>query len=292
MAIFRRFLPLLLCVGVLINCETSGSGGIIGGGGGGAPTGNQRTELLLSVEDEVEAVASTLTLIGQGLPPGFTPPAGCPTATGGSANDTDGDGIPNDQTFTFANPPCTFAGVRGGTFDITGQLRIRDTTTDTTSYNLTLTDLAWTGTDPAATRTFTAIRNGTRRRTGSNSTVSLATDLTIARQRPGRATATIDLVTTATFTTDGGTVVIGQPLPAGGIVISGTFQWQRSSEDWSLSVATPAPLHFDPGCVTTPQQVDSGTVTLTGTVSGVAGVLAIKWSACGADPTTTWTRTP
>lgn len=291
MAFFRRFLPLLLCAGVLVNCETSG-GGIIGGGGGGAPSGSQRTELMLSMEDETEAITASLTLIGLGFPPGFTPPAGCPTATGGSATDTDGDGIPNDRTFTYTSPPCTFAGVRGGTYDITGQRQIRDTTTDTTSFNLTYTDLAWTGTDPAATRTFTATRNGTRTRTGTDSSVTLATSLTIARQRPGRATATIDLLTTATFTADSDTVKIGLPLPGGAIVISGSLQWQRSTENWSLAVGTPVPLHFDPACTTTPQQVDSGTVTLTGTVSGAAGVLAIKWDGCGADPTATWTGTP
>jgi hypothetical protein len=38
--------------------------------------------------------------------------------------------------------------------------------------------------------------------------------------------------------------------------------------------------------------VDSGTVTLTGTVNGVAGVLSVIWDGCGADPTTTWVRSP
>lgn len=287
----RRFLLFVVCVGFLVNCETSG--GLIGGGvgAGGAPTGNQRTELMLSMEDEAEALAAGFTLVGQGLPPGFTAPVGCPTTTGTTADD-DTDGILDADTLTFANPPCTFAPVRGGTFDVVGELAIRDTSTDTTTFNLGYTDLAWTGTDPAVTRTFTATRNGTRIRSGTDSTATLASDLTISRQRPGRATATIDLVTTATFTADSDTVRIGDPLPGGGIVVTGTFQWQRSTENWALTVATPAPLHYEPTCTTTPQRVDSGTVTLSGTVSGVAGVLSIIWDGCGVDPTTTWVRSP
>jgi hypothetical protein len=287
-----RFLPVLLCLGAAVNCETSGGSIILPPGGGGAPTGSQRTELMLAIEDEVEAAITALTLTGQGMPPTFTPPAGCPTAT--ASGDTDTDGIPDDQTLTFANPPCTLTPFRGAgaSFDITGELQIRDTTTDTTSISLTYTDLAWTGTDPATTRTFTATRTGTRTRTGDDSTATLTSDLNIIRARPARANATIDLVTTSRFVADSDTVRIGQALPGGGLVITGTMQWRRSTENWSLTLDTPTPLHVEPTCITTPQMVDSGVVTLTGTVSGSAGVLTLIWEACGTDPTTSWTSTP
>lgn len=292
MASLPRFLPLLACLGAAVNCETSGGGIIVPPGGGGAPSASQRTELMLAIEDEVEAVITALILPTQGMPPTFTPPGGCPTAS--VSADDDGDGIPDDRTLTFTNPPCTLTPFRGAgaSFDITGELQIRDTTTDTTSISLTYTDLAWTGTDPATTRTFTATRTGTRTRTGDDSTATLSSNLEIVRARPGRANATIDLVTTARFVADSDTVRVGTALPGGGLVVTGTMQWRRSTENWSLTLDTPVPLHLEPTCITTPQMVDSGSVTLSGTVSGATGVLTLTWEGCGTDPTTRWTSTP
>ena len=111
---------------------------LIGGGGtsGGAPTNSQRTELVLALEDEAEALLTSFTLATPGVPPSYVA-AGCP-AVGASA-DADVDGIPDDQLLTFTNPPCTVAGFAGGTsFAITGTQQIEDTAqTDTTSYRLT-----------------------------------------------------------------------------------------------------------------------------------------------------------
>lgn len=293
MARLSRFVPLLITASVVLACETSG-GVILPGGGvsGGSPSGSQRFELVLALEDEIEAMLASLTLAAPGVPPGYVA-AGCPTV--GASLDADTDGIPDDQTLTFTNPPCTVAGFAGGvSFAITGTEQVEDTAqTDSTSFMLTDTDLAWAFVDVGAgTRTYTATRNGIRTRQGTDSSVALADSLTIVRNRPSRANTTITLLTQAAFASDSDSVKVGSAVPSGTIMYTGTMTWHRSTEDWSFTIDSPVPLEFDPTCTTTPLRISDGTLTLTGTISGVAGVLTVKFSACGTDPTTTWTPTP
>ena len=293
MSISSRLL-LAATFGAVVGC--TGGGTLIGGGGGGggttgAPTASQRTELTLAMEDEAEAVVSALTLAAPGVPPTFVSP-GCPSAS--ASGDSDGDGIPDDQTLTFTDPPCSVVGFRGGTFAVTGTVRVQDTTaSDTVSYELTLTDLAWTATDPATTRTFTATRNGTRSRTETDSSGVLTSSINLVRQRPNRANTTIDLGSVTEFVPDtAGTLLLGQPLPPGKLTVSGSLHWLRSTEDWTITVTTAVPLTFDPTCAGTPQRITGGELDLTGTINGADGTLALTFTACGVDPTGTWTEAP
>jgi len=289
-----RTLSLGVVFGLLAACDGGGGGVLSGGGGGGggsgAPTASQRLELMLASEDEAEATLSALSLASPGVPPTFVA-AGCP-AVGASA-DSDGDGIPDDATLTFTNPPCTAATFRGGTFGVTGTIRLQDTTaTDSTSYLLTLTDLAWTADTATGTRTFTATRNGTRTRTATDSSGVLTTDLTIVRQRPNRANTTIELATVAEFVPDSGdTLQVGQSLPSGHLRLSGTAHWTRSTEDWTITLATPVPMQVDTTCAA-PQRITSGQLTLAGTINGADGTLTLTWSSCGVDPVATWDPSP
>lgn len=293
MPIVARLCAVTLASGLIAGCDSGGNiyGGGGGGGGSGAPTASQRYELMLASEDETESALTSFTLAAPGVPPTFVA-AGCPTA--GSTTDSDGDGIPDDETLTFTNPPCTLPTFRGGTFGITGTIRIQDSTSaDTTSYRMLITDLAWAADTATAVRTFAATRNGTRTRTATDSSVVLKTSLTIVRQRPNRANTTIVLATMAEFVPDSATdtVRVGQPLPIGLLSLSGTAHWTRSTEDWTIALATPVRLHVNPTCAA-PQRITSGQLTLTGTINGADGTLTLTWSACGTDPRATWTAAP
>lgn len=285
----RRLRPLLLAA-LLPAC-----GDLDGSFGSGGPTLSQQLELRLALEDEVESAASGLTLDSAGtaaLPGAFVALAGCPAVS--STADGDGDGIPNDATYTFSNPPCGVSGPAGGDWAVTGQLRAQDPNgANNTAFNLTYTDLAWSFTDSAGGRTYTATRNGTRTRLGSSNAASLAVDLTIERDRPNRATATVTVLTTVSFTAaTPGSLQVDEPLPDGSLTVAGSLRWERSTEDWSLAVATPVPLVYDADCTTTPYRIKTGQVTLTGTVAGQPGVLTLVWSACGSPPARSWTPTP
>jgi hypothetical protein len=287
----RLQLPVTVAIAaLLVACNatlTDGSGG--GGGGTPPPPTNRFTELANSLEDAAESELPMLTITQPGLPLSFPTIAGCPTVS--NTTDADGDGILDDATFSFTNPPCTTTGFFGGTLSVTGAVRVQDSSLTTDSaYTLTLSDLTWAFVDTAGTLTYTSVRNGKRSRAGSDSAITLAVTDTVKRTRPQiTAVATIakELVWNFVATTPG-TILVAQPLPSGSITVTGNWHWRRSTEDWTLAVATPTPLVYDPTCTTTAQRIKSGRVTMTGTIAGVAGTLQIDWSACGKLPTRTF----
>ena len=290
MSLSARLLPLALFLPAAMACGT-----LDGNVGGSGPTASQQLELALAVDDEVQSAAVALSLDSAGtaaLPGAFLASAGCPAS--GPGTDSDADNIPDDVTYAFLNPPCAVTGPGGGDWAVTGTLRVQDPDlANSTSYNVTYTDLAWSFTDSAQSRSYTATRNGTRTRLGSSDAASVAVDLTIERDRPNRATATVDIATTTSFTASTpGSLQIDEPLPDGAILIAGSFAWQRSTESWALAVATPVPLVYDADCSTTPQRIRAGRITLTGTVASEAGTLSLVWTACGTPPARSWTPGP
>ncbi|MEO8140902.1 MAG: hypothetical protein ABI742_14710 [Gemmatimonadota bacterium] len=283
MAFVLRAVPIVFAGCALLAC-----GSITAAGSGGRPTTSQQNELSSSVQDEVAASLAALTVSAPGTPAFFPVIAGCPTQS--STTDADGDGIPNDATLTYSNPPCTATGFRGGSLGVTGALRIQDPSAgNSTSFDLTLTDLAWGFADSLGAAVYTSIRNGTRVRLGSTSAAKITNTLTTQRQRPTISTATLTIATVDSFiASTPGALLVGQPLPSGLFAVKGSLSWHRSTENWNLVVATTVALQYDATCLTTAQRIKAGQITLTGTVANVPGVLAITWSACGTDPARQW----
>ena len=282
----RLIFPVVVAA-LLVACNASLGDG--GGGGGNPPPPNRFTELANSLEDAAESELSTLTFMKPGLPYSFPVIAGCPTVS--NTTDADADGILDDATFTYANPPCTTTGFFGGTLAVTGTVRVQDSSQATdTAYALTLTNLSWQFTDTAGVLSYTSVRNGTRSRAGNEDGITLAVTDTVKRTRPQiTAIATITKALTWNFAADNpGAIAVGQPLPDGTVTVTGTWHWKRSTEDWSLTVATPIPLVYDASCTTTAQRFTAGRVTLTGTIANVPGTLQINWSACGKLPSRTF----
>ena len=70
--------------------------------------------------DEVEQSVEALTNpAAQGY---VSPTAPTSCATVDDETDTDGDFAPDEATYTFALPACSFTGFRGGTLEITGTI--------------------------------------------------------------------------------------------------------------------------------------------------------------------------
>ena len=274
---------------VLLLLLLPGCGEVVSGGNSGGPSVGQRFELMLAAEDEIEASSNAFTVADVGLPPGVTLPAGCSDTS--STADADGDGVPTNATFTFTNPPCSITGVRGGTLGLSGSIRVQDASSgNNTAWSTTLTNLAWQATDSAATRTYTATRNGTRARgIGSGGKATLITAVTTIQDRPNVVNATIDVQLTTSFTpATGSTLTPDQPPPSGTLILAGTLRWRRSSEDWQLDVDTVTPLVYDSTCAG-PQRIKAGELALSGTVHNQDGTLTLVWSACGTDPARSWT---
>lgn len=216
----------------------------------------------------------------------FTP-GGSSCATVSNTTDTDGDGAPDDATFTFALPACSFTGFRGGTLEITGTVGISDPTPDAADFNFlaTLTDLQFKFTNPDATRTFTAVRNGTRALTANAAGASLSNNITVVRSVPGKSDATITHNLLLTFIpASGESLALGQPLPNGTFTKSGNFTWSRDGVARTFTVTTVTPLVWDASC-TTDRKISSGEIRAT---LGDGGYIRTVWTACGVDPTRTF----
>ncbi len=279
------------------------------GGGSDGLTAAQAADIGAAASDEVEVSISGITLdetvaplgaipvpasaTGFGSPP---PPVAC--ATLDDPTDTDGDGIPDDGTYTFALPACHFEGVRGGTLDVTGAIGVIDPSPNAFDYSATLIDFTKVYTNPEATRSFTAIRNGTRSRTGTANGASLTVNMSIVRQVSGRPEAHIQRNGTVTFTPEGGaTLAVNQPLPSGFFTLAGSLSWDRGEESFSFTISTPVPLHYnadDPECLALPrsERIDSGELRASGVINGKNGYLRVRWTACGVDPEFVWVVTP
>jgi hypothetical protein len=247
-----------------------------------------------AIADEVDQAVESITTEGTGFSvagsqsaAAFFAPPGC--ATVDNTTDTDGDGAPDDATFTFALPACRFVGFRGGTLEITGTINISDPTPATVDFNYlaTLTDFQFKLTSPNATRSFTATRNGTRALSGNAAGVSLSNTITLVRSAPSRTDATISHDLLLNFTPATGQVLaLGQPLPSGAFTKSGTFTWSRDNLTRTFTVSTVTPLAWDATC-TTDRKIVSGEIHAT---LADGGYIKTVWSACGADPTRTFVR--
>ena len=235
--------------------------------------------------DEVDQAVSALTTpVALGaVPP--TAPLGC--ATVDDETDSDGDFAPDEATYTFALPACSFAGFRGGTLEITGTITLADPTPAAADLaaTATLADLTFQYVNPDATRTYTAVRNGTRTLTGNGQGASLSNTVTVVRSAPGRADATIVHNLLLSFTPAAGeSLAFGQPLPDGTFTRTGTFTWSRGGRSRAFAVTTVAPLVWDASC-TTDRKIASGETHAT--LENGSYVRTV-WTGCGVDPTRTF----
>ena len=215
-----------------------------------------------------------------------TAPSSC--ATVDDTTDTDGDFQPDDATYTFALPACSFTGFRGGMLEVTGTITLSDPTPDAPDLALvaTLTDFTFKFTSPDQSRTYTAVRNGTRTLTGNAQGASLSNQVTVVRSRPNRSDATVVHNLLLSFTPGRRRVAGLRPAAAGRHASrrSGTFTWSRGQRSRAFTVTTVVPLVWDASC-TTDRKISSGETHAT---LADGSYIKTVWTACGVDPTRTF----
>jgi hypothetical protein len=256
----------------------------------GSPLTNDKLpgDIGVTARDEVESSINAMTLPSALGPVGTaqTSPGASPSCVSPStATDSDGDGVPDDAIYIFTAPPCRFSGWRGGTLDIVGQLRIQDPAPAGAGfgYEGTLTGLRTRFTSADKKTIYDITRNGTRTLSGSVSSLVLSSDLQVIRTFVGQPDAAIDKQWTVTYT-PAASLQINAPLPSGTLDISGAMNWTRGTEDFTLTVTTPTPLHYNAGCTDTVQRIDAGELDAAGTIEGVPGSVRVRWSGCGKEP--------
>ncbi len=245
---------------------------------------NAATAVGLTVRDNVEASLDAF-FPARLLQPFSTGNAVEPCVTPSSPTDTDGDGVPDDASYTFTAPPCRYEGVRGFNLDVVGQLRITDPAPDIAGFGatVTLTGLRFSLSADDADKSYSVTRNGTVTLTGSAAGLEQTTDLQVVRTFTGLPDAAVEHQWTVGFDPEA-TLQINQPLPSGSVTVAGTVGWTRGSESFDLTVTTATALHYDASCDATGQRFDDGELRVAGTFDETPGYVRITWTDCGDDP--------
>ena len=245
---------------------------------------NAGTAVGLTVRDNVEASLDAF-FPARLLQPFSTGPADDPCVTPSSSADGDGDGVPDDASYTFTAPPCRFTGVRGFVLDVVGQLRVADPAPETAGFgaNISLIALRFSLSADDTDNNYSVIRNGTVTLTGSPAGLEQATNLQVQRTFTGLPDAQVEHVWTVGFDPEA-TLQINQPLPNGSVTVAGTVGWSRGNESFDLTITTATPLHYDASCTDTGQRFDDGELRVTGTFGETPGYVRVVWEDCGDDP--------
>jgi hypothetical protein len=245
---------------------------------------NAATAVGLTVRDNVEASIDAF-YPARLFQPLSTGAAQAPCVTASSPADTDGDGVPDDASYTFTAPPCRFAGVRGFNLDVVGQLRVVDPAPGTAGFGAVVdfTNFRFSLTTDDPDKNYSVTRNGRVTLTGSPAGLELSSEMQILRTFSGLSDAAVEHVWTIGFEPET-TLQINQPLPNGSVTIAGTVNWSRGDETFELTLTTLTPLHYNAACDTTGQRFDAGVLAVSGTFGETPGTLHIGWGGCGDDP--------
>ncbi len=245
---------------------------------------NAATAVGLTVRDNLEASLDGF-YPARLLQPLTTGAAQDPCATASAPADTDGDGVPDDATYTFTAPPCRYPDVRGFTLDVVGQLRVVDPAPETAGFGAVVdfTNFRFTLTAENADRNYSVTRNGRVTLTGSPGGLELSTEMQILRTFSGLSDAAVEHVWAIDFDPET-TLQINQPLPSGAVTVAGTVNWTRGDETFELTLTTVTPLHYNAACDDTGQRFDEGELAVSGTFGETPGTVHIGWGSCGDDP--------
>lgn len=287
----RRLLAAMVAVATSTACSdgTSPSGAALST----AQADSLAETLVMDVSEIAEASAfnpsTGLTLSSAAAPSALVAavaPVCAPIITPASPTNSDGDPVPDSIRVDFTG--CTFTrGVMVHT--LAGLIDIIDPTPTTTDYAVRhlLTNFTRSLENTLTQQTVAARWHGVRQIEGTADTLgqavsNMVTDYTFANG----ATATHTPNWVARFQADvAGSIVLGNPLPAGAWTLTGTSTWAKGGLTWSIAVSTITALHFNPACAAEPQ-FDAGTLKLVVTRVGATSTVTVDLAACGQSTVT------
>lgn len=199
--------------------------------------------------------------------------------------DTDEDLIPDNLTITFAVPACRFV-EETGSFDLTGVMRITDSQLGNPSmaFNLALDNFRLTFN--------TTEINGFVRRDGLTSVSATASGLTQtvswleSAQIEGFPTIGADIDWSASFTSTGGSITPGMPLPDGVYLVNGNFEYRQGGRSAAFTITTVEELVYSAECAfgvadgTYASPFTAGKVRVMGRNDGDRGFAEVTYSNC------------
>lgn len=215
---------------------------------------------------------------------------GACTPTQSSTADANQNGVPDDATLTFTPQNCVLL-QNGVPFPVTGTVRAQDLG-DLFGLRLTFNDVRLTQTRGDSTTTIAL--NGTsevRLVADRLTTVNRVTSSLTAAQPGGSLTLVFANDFTTEFRPNTGALSRAAPVPAGRFTMTGSYQFrvQRTGAvpppaglglgDYTVVLATPAPLLYNGSCPASQNFFSGGTFRLT--ITGVAGsTVDADWPSC------------
>jgi len=196
-------------------------------------------------------------------------PSGCPAV--GDLTDSDGDGVPDNATWTFTAANCTETDIEGNKTVTTGTVVVSDPGL-TPGYNLAFnafTTKYYEG--GATTPTIQLALNGSWALRGTSDALSLDQDYSFVLSYAGQG-VTLDNDLQVDFTATGGPIAWGEPLPDGTLFIDGAWHIASSQENHALTLETTTPLSYDDAC--------GGIVAGVMEAQGNNGSVQVTWNAC------------
>jgi len=203
----------------------------------------------------------------------FTPPdslPNCPAAS--SLTDTDGDGVPDNATWSFTAADCTQTDIEGNRSVVTGSVVVTDPGL-TAGYDLHINNLAAQYyQNGASSPILQLVMDGNWGLRGTSDALSLDQNYNFVLTVDGeRASLANDL--TVSFTSGGTPIAWGSPLPNGTIDINGAWRVSSSRENHALELTTITPLAYDTTC--------GGIVAGVLDARGTGGNVRVTWTGCG-----------
>jgi hypothetical protein len=203
-----------------------------------------------------------------------------PTRTPSPVTNSDGDPVPDSVNVDFTG--CTFTG-DGHTATLSGSIDVVDPTPTTTDRAFRTRSHAFTRTVTNSTTgtTRSVVENGVRSVVGTPDQIQLLDTTQTDYTYGSGSTASHARKWLATFTADqAGSIQMAFRLPSGNWSISGSSTYTSGTNNYSLSVTTSAPLHYNASCSTEPR-FDSGTLTVQVTKGTTSTTVTITFTGCG-----------
>jgi hypothetical protein len=269
-------------IGVHLAGELTASMSIVGAGGNAAAIASTR-----GAPARIAAAFSRVS--GRSESSTELTPA-CPTLD--NTIDTDGDGVPDDATATFALPQCR-AIVANDTTEITGTVHVTDPVVSPPpnpqafGFTAVLSNFTVRFGSADLSASFTETRNGGEGLVFAPAGLQQAHHMSIVRQDSGGTTLVTEQLQAAFAPAQGFALIPGHALPNGDFVASGASSWQHGSTGAEMEIATIVPLAYDASCAAgAPTPFRAGEVRARAVNPGAEAVVRIVFANCQA-PTIT-----
>ena len=202
--------------------------------------------------------------------------------------DTDGDGVPDNFSITFAVPACQFSDATS-TYDVTGVLSISDPQPGTASMALDFGLQNFKITFNGSTASGYVSRNGSASVSASQTGLYQSATWTDNAVITGVTSASDNIQWTNSFTAaQGQSITPGRSLPDGAFSPSGSVSFQQGNRVATFSVTTIDPLQYSASCAAGVQQGTSASPFTSGHIRVAvsnqqnAGYADITYTSCNS----------